>query len=108
MRVRKRGAGQEDPARAAIIERELSIGPMAASILCSRGIDTPEAARTFLYYEDLCDPFGFHGMEEAVALAHQYAHEGDVVSLSPACASFDLYPNFEVRGDHFKQLVHAL
>lgn len=47
-------------------------------------------------------------MEEAVALAHQYAHEGDVVSLSPACASFDLYPNFEVRGDHFKQLVHAL
>ena len=68
MRVRKRGAGQEDPARAAIIERELSIGPMAASILCSRGIDTPEAARTFLYYEDLCDPFGFHGMEEAVAL----------------------------------------
>lgn len=76
MRVRKRGAGQEDPARAAIIERELSIGPMAASILCSRGIDTPEAARTFLYYEDLCDPFGFHGMEEAVALIRCAVEEG--------------------------------
>ena len=47
-------------------------------------------------------------MEEAVSLAHQHAQTGDVVSLSPACASFDLYPNFEARGNHFKQLVQAL
>lgn len=47
-------------------------------------------------------------MEEAVSLAHQHAQPGDVVSLSPACASFDLYPNFEARGNHFKQLVQAL
>ena len=33
---------------------------------------------------------------------------GPVVLLSPACASFDQYPNFEVRGDHFRELVAAL
>ncbi|HET6927622.1 MAG TPA: UDP-N-acetylmuramoyl-L-alanine--D-glutamate ligase, partial [Hyphomicrobiaceae bacterium] len=31
-----------------------------------------------------------------------------VVLLSPACASYDQYPNFEVRGDHFRALVAAL
>ena len=31
-----------------------------------------------------------------------------VVLLSPACASYDQYPNFEVRGDHFRELVRAL
>ena len=47
-------------------------------------------------------------MEQAVQLAHQVAKPGDVVSLSPASASFDLYPNFEERGRHFKRLVQAL
>ncbi|MDD3428722.1 MAG: UDP-N-acetylmuramoyl-L-alanine--D-glutamate ligase [Oscillospiraceae bacterium] len=47
-------------------------------------------------------------MEEAVQIAYKIAHTGDIVSLSPASASFDFYPNFEVRGQHFKQLVNAL
>lgn len=47
-------------------------------------------------------------MEEAVSLSHTLARPGDVVSLSPASAAFDLYPNFEVRGRHFKELVNAL
>lgn len=47
-------------------------------------------------------------MEDAVSLAHAHAVCGDIVSLSPACASFDLYPDFEARGNHFKQLVNAL
>ncbi len=47
-------------------------------------------------------------LEEAVSLAKAEARPGDVVSLSPACASFDAYPNFEVRGRHFKQLVNGL
>lgn len=44
----------------------------------------------------------------AVALAAKNAVPGDIVTLSPACASFDAYPNFEARGQHFKQLVQAL
>lgn len=47
-------------------------------------------------------------MEEAVETAHREATAGDIVTLSPACASFDWYPNFEVRGQHFKRLIKEL
>lgn len=47
-------------------------------------------------------------LEEAVRTAHKLANEGDIVSLSPASASFDLYNNFEERGKHFKRLVNEL
>jgi UDP-N-acetylmuramoylalanine--D-glutamate ligase len=47
-------------------------------------------------------------LEEAVAAAARLAQPGDVVLLSPAGTSFDAYPNFEHRGDHFRRLVQAL
>jgi len=47
-------------------------------------------------------------MEQAVKLMYENTQPGDIVSLSPASASFDLYPNFEVRGRHYKQLVNEL
>jgi UDP-N-acetylmuramoylalanine--D-glutamate ligase len=47
-------------------------------------------------------------LEEAVSEAHRLANAGDIVSLSPASASFDLYNNFEERGKHFKRLVTEL
>ena len=47
-------------------------------------------------------------MEEAVAEAKKYAVKGDIVSLSPASASFGLYKNFEERGNHFKSIVNGL
>lgn len=47
-------------------------------------------------------------LEEAVAKARELAVPGDVVTLSPASASFDLYLNFEQRGHHFKSIVQAL
>jgi UDP-N-acetylmuramoylalanine--D-glutamate ligase len=47
-------------------------------------------------------------MEEAVRLAQLAARHGDVVLLSPACASFDLFKNYEHRGDVFKATVRAL
>ncbi len=47
-------------------------------------------------------------MEQAVQTADGLAGSGDIVALSPASASFDLYPNFEKRGEHFKRLVAAL
>ncbi|WKD48630.1 UDP-N-acetylmuramoyl-L-alanine--D-glutamate ligase [Microbulbifer spongiae] len=47
-------------------------------------------------------------MTEAVALARSLAHRGDYVLLSPACASFDMYRNFEARGEDFRQVVASL
>ncbi len=47
-------------------------------------------------------------LASAVALARESAHPGDTVLLSPACASFDQYRDFEQRGDHFRSLVEAL
>ena len=47
-------------------------------------------------------------LERAVQHAASDATAGDVVLLSPACASFDQYANFEERGEHFRRLVEAL
>jgi UDP-N-acetylmuramoylalanine--D-glutamate ligase len=47
-------------------------------------------------------------MENAIAWARRNAQRGDTVLLSPACASFDQYRNFEHRGEHFEELVRAL
>ncbi|MCA2011313.1 UDP-N-acetylmuramoyl-L-alanine--D-glutamate ligase [Cereibacter sphaeroides] len=47
-------------------------------------------------------------MERAVARAAEEAEPGEVVLLAPAAASFDQYPNFEKRGDHFAALVQDL
>lgn len=47
-------------------------------------------------------------MEEAVQTAVKTAEPGDAVLLSPACASWGMFPNYEVRGRVFKELVHAL
>jgi UDP-N-acetylmuramoylalanine--D-glutamate ligase len=47
-------------------------------------------------------------MEEAVQAAYQMATEGDTVLLSPCCASFDLFANYEDRGRQFKKNVRNL
>lgn len=66
-------------------------------------------------FEDLEKEKGIHinisivsSMEEAVNKGRELAKEGDVVTLSPACASFDMYPNFAVRGNVFKEIVKKL
>jgi UDP-N-acetylmuramoylalanine--D-glutamate ligase len=52
----------------------------------------------------------FHAasLEEAVNLCRREAKRGDIVSLSPACASFGMFPNFETRGEIFRKIVNAL
>jgi UDP-N-acetylmuramoylalanine--D-glutamate ligase len=47
-------------------------------------------------------------MRDAVGLAYNLGVKGDAVLLSPACASFDLFENFEDRGNQFKEVVRAL
>ena len=47
-------------------------------------------------------------MHEAVNKSYTIASSGDAVLLSPACASFDLFENFEHRGSEFKKMVRSL
>ncbi len=47
-------------------------------------------------------------MDEAVELGLHFGNQDDVVLLSPACASFDLFENFEERGNMFKEAVNRL
>ena len=57
---------------------------------------------------------GFHdyvfadAFEEAVLLAAKTAKSGEAVLLSPACASWGMFPNYEVRGEKFKEIVNSL
>lgn len=46
--------------------------------------------------------------EEAILLAAKTAKAGEAVLLSPACASWGMFPNYEVRGDKFKEIVNSL
>jgi len=60
---------------------------------------------------ETCNNFGFESyskvdsLHEAVEMAYAEAEAGDCVLLSPACASWDMFDNFEQRGDLFKELV---
>ena len=51
---------------------------------------------------------GVDSLEQAVQAAHLLAQPGEIVLLSPACASFDMFENYEHRGEAFKQAVHNL
>ena len=49
-----------------------------------------------------------YSMEKAVEIAHEIAHAPQIVLLSPACASFDMFTGFEERGRVYKDLVKKL
>lgn len=76
-----------------------------AAILLGATADLIEAA--IRQYSDL-PIVRVSTMDEAVAAAYAIAKTGDIVFLSPASASFDMYKNFEERGQHFKRLVNEL
>lgn len=62
----------------------------------------------FNAFEDIVPVYDTNSMERAVHTAYQLADEGDTVLLSPACASFDLFKNYEERGKLFKEAVRNL
>lgn len=74
-------------------------------IICL-GVDNQKLFNTFNGVVDVM--IETTSMTEAVKIAQRMAEKGDTVLLSPACASFDLFENYEDRGKQFKQAVHNL
>jgi UDP-N-acetylmuramoylalanine--D-glutamate ligase len=57
---------------------------------------------------DFAETYLVGTFEEAVLLAYQKSRSGDIILLSPGCASYDMFRNYEERGDYFKKLVYQL
>lgn len=73
----------------------VALGESAETVYDELGGEAPQRARA-------------QSMEEALARAQRFAQSGDAVLLSPACSSFDMYENYEERGDTFRRLVQTL
>jgi len=75
------------------------------AIICL-GLDNTKIIETFGNVVDfICETAG---AEEAVKVAYKVSEKGDTVLLSPACASFDLFENYEDRGRQFKDAIRLL
>ncbi len=75
------------------------------AIICL-GVDNEKLMNTFGNMVDIIVETQF--MSEAIKIAYKVAEAGDNVLLSPACASFDLFNNYEDRGRQFKEAVRKL
>lgn len=75
------------------------------AIICL-GIDNEKIIKAFGNVVDIM--VETHSMEDAVKVAYRLSKKGDNVLLSPACASFDLFENYEDRGRQFKNAVRNL
>ena len=75
------------------------------SLVCI-GADNRKLHEAFAKHVGIC--INVSSMAEAVQVSYQFSDPGDSVILSPACASFDRFSNFEDRGDQFKQAVREL
>ena len=75
------------------------------AIICL-GVNNDKIIRAFGNVVDIM--VETHSMEDAVKVAYRLSKRGDAVLLSPACASFDLFEDYEDRGRQFKNAVRNL
>ena len=75
------------------------------AIICL-GIDNKKLFEAFADVSDLM--IETQSISEAVKISHKIAEKNETVLLSPACASFDLFQNYEDRGNQFKNAVKNL
>jgi len=73
--------------------------------IVAMGVDNSIIIDTF---SDITEVYNTNSMKDAVQTAYKLANESEVVLLSPACASFDLFKNYEDRGLQFKHEVRSL
>ncbi len=74
-------------------------------VLICMGVDNRKLVREF---SSLCEVIDTASLEEAMKAVQQWAVPGDTVLLSPCCASFDLFKNYEDRGRLFKDAIRKL
>ena len=74
-------------------------------LLICMGVDNKKLIDAF---SPMCEVVDTHSLDETMAVAARRAEKGDVVLLSPCCASFDLFKNYENRGELFKEKVKEL
>ena len=74
-------------------------------LLICMGVDNKKLIESF---SPICEVGGTHSLNETMEVAYRRAEKGDVVLLSPCCASFDLFKNYENRGEMFKEKVKSL
>lgn len=74
-------------------------------VLICMGLDNKKLIDNF---QPICKVVDTNNLADAMAAVQRYAESGDTVLLSPCCASFDLFKNYEHRGELFKEAVRAL
>ena len=74
-------------------------------VLICMGVDNKKLIEAF---SPICEVVDTHSLDETMEVAYRRAEKGDVVLLSPCCASFDLFKNYENRGEMFKEKVKSL